>query len=121
MSWKDDAIVKTKEMKENIARELYLSTEIEKIYKIYNDECSADVVVDLPEGVISFKGGESSAAAIKGAADLSAAIGETSVVITDHERIPHVLSLESANYVTVRIGLKAREAFYKKQAAIVAL
>lgn len=74
--------------------------------------------VVTPYGV--FNGGIDSARDIKDAVALADALGETTTVITDVNNVGHELTFSQTLEVAGLIGLVWRNAFYKKQQALVA-
>ena len=80
-----------------------------------------EVEANAPVQALGFtwKGGESSAGAINGAVVLAQALGETEANITDIDNVAHTMSFADTLFVAAQIGKAWRDAFFKKQAALV--
>ena len=87
-----------------------------KIWAVFESEASAPATTIEPEG--TWKGGEASALAIRGAALLAEDNGLTTAVITDVNREEHELTIEEIKKVSTAILLQWQAAFFKRQAAL---
>jgi len=86
------------------------------IWETFEQEANAPATTTDPEG--TWKGGESSAIAIRGAALLAEDNNFTTAVITDVNREEHELTIEEIKKVSTAILLQWQAAFFKKQAAL---
>ncbi len=84
-------------------------------------ESSAPVEVTVTEGTFEFNGGEESAAMIKRAIFFAQDLGEESVSLSDYDNKTHTFAFDSAKTIHLTIGKIWRDAFLRKQAALVAL
>lgn len=95
----------------------YLATEERKIREKFEIASEAPVTV---AGLI-WNGGADSSVMIQGAVSLAENLGEQTVVITDVYNLPHEMSFGDALRIAAQIGRAWRDAFFIKQAALVAL
>lgn len=87
-----------------------------EIWALFEEEANAPATTTDPVG--TWKGGESSAISIRGAALLAEDNGLTKAVITDVNREEHELTTEEIKKVSTAILLQWQTAFFKRQAAL---
>ena len=86
-----------------------------EVRRVYEEESEAPVVC-LGH---TWNGGQDSASYIQGAVNLAQALGESTVTITDIANVGHTMSFADALAISATIGKAFRDAFFKKQAALV--
>ncbi len=86
------------------------------IWETFEQEANALAITTDPAG--TWKGGESSAIAIRGAALLAEDNNFTTAVITDVNREEHELTIADIKKVSTAILLQWQAAFFKRQAAL---
>ncbi|MFA7222579.1 MAG: hypothetical protein WC148_03505 [Bacilli bacterium] len=89
---------------------------ITSIWETFEQEANAPATTTDPAG--TWKGGESSAMAIRGAALLAEDNGLTTAVITDVNREEHELTIAEVKKVSSAILFQWQAAFFKRQAAL---
>jgi len=89
------------------------------VWANFEAEASAPATTTEPEG--TWKGGEASALAIRGAALLAEDNGLTTAVITDVNREEHELTIAEVKKVSSAILFQWQAAFFKRQAALMDL
>ncbi len=86
------------------------------VWRTFESEASAPATTTDPTG--TWKGGESSAMAIRGAALLAEDNNLTTAIITDVNREEHELTIEEIKKVSSAILFQWQAAFFKRQAAL---